>query len=171
MDGIYKGMATMSGEMIAAFTEQMAQLRQAIADADPLAAGANALPAAQAVAGSFAGAPEAERAGLLLRALDDAIAAQEVAARLADELHRAGLTEPIRAPAEGEADLLPLRAAYQAYVESQPSYQALYQYRNALALRLRLEAQPMPERVGGATSPGEKRGGEASIIPPPAQGS
>ncbi|MGH2516134.1 MAG: hypothetical protein ACRDHP_10815 [Ktedonobacterales bacterium] len=145
----------MAVDMVAAFTEQMAQLRQAIADADPLAAGAEALPFAQAVAGTFARAPETERLRYLLRALDDAIAAQEIAARLADELHGAGIIEVARAPQEGEAD--PLRAAYQAYAESQPAYATLYQYRNALALRLRVEARPIPDAAGGVAAHADAR--------------
>lgn len=141
----------MAVDMVAAFTEQMAQLRQALAAADPQTAGPASLPAAQVVAGTFASAPEAERLRFLLRALDDAIATQEIAARLADELHGAGILEFARAPQDGEAD--PLHAAYQAYAESQPAFAALYQYRNALALRLRVTARPIPDTIGGAQQP------------------
>jgi hypothetical protein len=58
----------MSMDMIAAFAEQMARLRQAIAAADALAASAETLPAATSVGESFASAPEAERLRFLLRA-------------------------------------------------------------------------------------------------------
>jgi hypothetical protein len=141
----------MSMDMITAFAEQMARLRQAIADADSLAASAETLPAATAVGESFASAREAERARFLLRALDDAITAQEVAARLADELHGVGILEQPREPVGGETD--PLLAAYQAYAESQPVYAALYLYRNALALRLRVAARPTPGAVAPSPPP------------------
>jgi len=138
----------MGGEMVAAFTAQMAQLRLAIVEADPLAARAERLPAAEAVASAFAGATETERLRYLLWALDDAIAAHEVAARLAGALHGAGLAETVREPVAGEAD--PVRAAYQIYTESQPGYAALYHYRNTLARQLRVKTRPIPDAVEGA---------------------
>lgn len=154
----------MAVDMVAAFTEQMTQLRQALADADPQAAGVESLSAARTVAGTFADAPEAERLRFLLRALDDAIATQEIAARLAEELHGAGIAEFARAPQDGEAD--PLRAAYQVYAESEPSLAALYHYRNALALRLRVGTLPMPDAVAGAPHPGTSDPTEAPAAKP-----
>src|SRR5262245_25111223 len=73
-------------EQVSDFGGQLAALYTALADADPVAAKpvASAAGAAEQVARSFAAAPTAEKARYLLRALDDAIAALEVAARLAD---------------------------------------------------------------------------------------
>ncbi len=140
----------MGNVSLTTFTDSLAQLRQALADADPLAASPQAVlfsATAEKVASAFASAPEASRQRFLLRALDDAIAAIEVAARLADELH--GLAEP--GPAlEGEPDAL--QRAYRAFTESQTTYQALYQYRNVLAAALRLESRQVPDAVSGMPS-------------------
>lgn len=137
-------MSTMS---LSRFADNLAALRQALADADPLAASPLAVlfsTTAETVASAFASAPEANRRRFLLRALDDAIAAFEVAARLADELHGA---EDGRG-GEGKEDAL--QRAYRDFTESQTTYQALYQYRNVLAAQLRLETRPIPPAVGSA---------------------
>jgi hypothetical protein len=91
------------------------------------------------VAAAFADAQGAQKGAYLLRALDDAIAALEVAARLADEYHGTarGATPPDTAD--------PLYSLYAEFAESQPALQALYHYRNALVARLRgatLQAAP-----------------------------
>jgi len=138
-------MSTMS---LSRFADSLAALRQALADADPLAASPLAVlfsTTAETVASAFAAAPEANRRRFLLRALDDAIAGIEVAARLADELHG---TEDGHAAAEGEESAL--QRAYRDFAESQTAYQALYQYRNVLASQLRLEARPIPTAVDPA---------------------
>jgi hypothetical protein len=138
-------MSTMS---LSRFADSLAALRQALADADPLAASPLAVlfsTTAETVASAFASAPEANRRRFLLRALDDAIAAIEVAARLADELHG---TEGGRGGAEGEENAL--QQAYRDFARSQTTYQALYQYRNVLAAQLRLEARPIPTTVDPA---------------------
>ncbi|HST87283.1 MAG TPA: hypothetical protein VLJ14_02805, partial [Ktedonobacterales bacterium] len=125
----------------ATFTESLAQLRRALADADPLAA-ADSAPfeaAAATVAAAFTAAPEGERPPLLLRALDEAIAAIEIAARLADELHG-----PTPRP---EALVL----AYREFTASQTAYAPLYAYRNTLAGQLRVEAQPTPHERSAQT--------------------
>lgn len=144
----------------AAFTESLAQLRRALADADPLAA-AESTPfaAAETVAAAFTAAPEGERSRLLLRALDEAVAAIEIAARLADELH--GPTLRPEAFAEGrQPEALVL--AYHEFAQSQTAYAPLYAYRNALAGRLEVEAQPETngrsaeiEQTGLAHAPAE----------------
>jgi hypothetical protein len=127
------------------FTDSLTLLRQALADADPLAALApteSFSATAETVAAAFASAPNETRQRFLLRALDDAIAAIEVAARLTDELH---LPAETGEAAGGEADALQI--AYRAFAESQTTYQALYQYRNVLATRLKLDERPIPEMV------------------------
>ncbi len=136
------------------FTESLAQLRRALADADPLAA-ADSAPfeaAAATVAAAFTAAPEGERPPLLLRALDEAIAAIEIAARLADELHG-----PTPRP---EALVL----AYREFTASQTAYAPLYAYRNTLAGQLRVEAQPTPHERSAQTE-------QSSVaVPTPAAG-
>lgn len=148
------------------FTDSLTQLRQALADADPLAAPPNPpfTATADAVAAAFASAGARDRARFLLRALDDAIAAVEVAARLSDELHGAGNGSQSEEPATDSGDD-PLQSAYRAFAESQPAYQALYHYRNALAAALRVHTRPMPDAVRGvadtqaaeASTAGEER--------------
>ena len=125
----------MTSSSLTTFTDGLVQLRRALADADPFVATAE--PAAfsdalRSVAGAVASAPEPERARYLLRALDEAIAAIEVAAQLADELH-----EEIEASETREAEPDALHMAYTRFAESQPCYQALYHYRNAVAEGLR----------------------------------
>lgn len=117
--------------------ETLSQLRQALADADPLATPAHDLfvEQAHALTETFENASPPERQGLLLRALDEAIAALELGARLADMLQ--GEPHGARGDEVGAATEDPLRATYRAFVESQPNYQELYHYRNALAERLR----------------------------------
>ncbi len=134
---------SMRNDLLATFTDSLVQLRQALADADPLAAAPEAAPVsatAETLAATFASASAGERPRLLLRALDDAIAAVEIATRLADNLH--GADEPSAGADEGADGSL--RAAYQAFTESQPAYAALYHYRNALATTLRLTMRPQP---------------------------
>src|SRR5215469_14227149 len=104
--GVSAARNTMSTMSLSRFADSLAALRQALADADPLAASPLAVlfsTTAETVASAFAAAPEANRRRFLLRALDDAIAGIEVAARLADELHG---TENGRAAAEGEESAL-----------------------------------------------------------------
>ena len=143
------------------FADSLTSLRQALADADPLAASAQTQlfsAAAETVAAAFASVPAEMRQRFLLRALDDVIAAVEVAARLADELHL-----PAEA-AEGEADALQL--AYRAFAESQTTYQALYHYRNTLATRLRLNERPVPEALSaGSVDTGTKAHTEPEHTP------
>lgn len=133
--------------------DTLLQLRQSLADADPLAIPNNDPRAAhiQALTDAFEEASPAERQALLLRALDEAIAAIEIAARLADAMNGihagesdnaahqtldAGQTGSYSEQAtDSQRD--PLVSAYRAFAESQPTYQELYHYRNALAERLR----------------------------------
>ncbi len=134
--------------------ETLVQLRQSLAGADPLATPTHAAFTAQvqSLAGAFEDAPHAKRQVLVLRALDEAIAAIELAARLADALHSAhdatcGTPTPqqsLDAVQTGDQDQQTPNApqdalftAYRAFTESQPTYQELYHYRNALAERLR----------------------------------
>lgn len=134
----------------ATFTKSLAQLRRALADADPLAA-ADSAPfeaAAATVAAAFTAAPEGERLPLLLRALDEAIAAIEIASWLADELHGpAPRPEAFAAGRQPEA----LALAYREFTASQTAYAPLYAYRNTLAGQLRVEAQPTPHEQSAET--------------------
>lgn len=133
--------------------ETLLQLRQSLAGADPLAAPPHAQFAAQVqtLADTFDDASHTERQALVLRALDEAIAAIELAARLADALHStpestyddstaqnaldtAHADNQVQQTSEMPRDALFL--AYRAFTESQPTYQELYHYRNALAERL-----------------------------------
>ena len=134
--------------------ETLVQLRQTVANSDPLALPANDPCSAhiQALTEAFEAASPAKRQSLLLRALDEAIAAIEIAARLADAMngtptgasgHTAG-QQPLDVVQTGshsqqttDAAQDPLFAAYHAFAESQPTYQELYHYRNALAEQLR----------------------------------
>lgn len=122
-------------ERVSDFGEQLASLYTALADADPLAAkpAATATSAANEVATAFTSAQGTEKGQYLLRALDDAIAALEVAARLADEYHgvSSGATPPDTAD--------PLYSLYADFTASQPGLLTLYHYRNALVARLRDE--------------------------------
>ncbi len=131
----------MAMQQVSDFGEQLAALYTALADADPFATkpAASAASAAGEVAAAFADAQGEQKGAYLLRALDDAIAALEVAARLADEYHGTarGATPPDTAD--------PLYSLYAEFAESQPALQALYHYRNALVARLRgatLQAAP-----------------------------
>ncbi len=134
--------------------ETIVQLRQSLAGADPLATPTHTVFTAQvqSLADTFEDAPQAERQALVLRALDEAIAAIELAARLADALNSAhddtcGNSTPqqsLDAAQTGDQDQQTpnpaqdaLFTAYRAFTESQPTYQELYHYRNALAERLR----------------------------------
>ena len=129
------------------FGESLAQLYQALADADPLTATppAGATLAAEQVAGAFLSAPMMRRATYLLRSLDDAIAALEIAGRLADAYHSAPPgTQVASAPPDADAD--PLAATYAAFVAAQPAaFQTLYHYRNALATWVRQGEAPHHE--------------------------
>lgn len=130
------------------FTDSLSQLRQTLADADPLAAPSTALFAAsaEAIAGVFVHASDRDRARFLLRALDDAIAALEVAARLADDVHGPGNGPQANEPPTDTGDD-PLLGAYRAFVESQPACAPLYLYRNVLAASLRAGARTVPDAV------------------------
>ncbi|MGZ3600689.1 MAG: hypothetical protein ACXVCO_17885 [Ktedonobacterales bacterium] len=122
------------------------QLRQSMAGADSFAI--STLESSTVLPAALDSLPEAQRPALLLHALDDAIGAIELAARLADALNSPAteasdfpLTpQPLDATETGSQtsnvteDLL--FAAYRAFTESQPMYQDLYHYRNALAERL-----------------------------------
>jgi hypothetical protein len=136
---------------LATFAADLTQLRQALIDADPLAARPevdSVAAAADALAAAFTGASTQDRDRFLLRALDDAIAGIEVAAHLADALHGPALLPDTAAASLAE----PLRDAYRAFADSQPTYQVLYHYRNALAAQLQLDAHPIPDAVT-ATQP------------------
>ncbi len=136
-----------------ALTTTLAQLYAALADADPLAPAPLPVAAgAHDLAAAFAAAGEQERPRVLLRALDEAIAALEVAAALAEAQARPAA--PPAASAEAADD--PLAAAYAAFAASQPAYQALYHYRNALAARVRLEARQPPPAVAAPEAPTEE---------------
>lgn len=130
------------------FAASLAQLRQSLTDADPLAAPSDVSFAATAgaVASAFVHASAHDRARFLLRTLDDAIAAVEVAGRLADDLHGAGSGAEAAPPPTNTGDD-PLLGAYRAFAESQPAYAALYQYRNALAASLRMDARAVPDDI------------------------
>jgi hypothetical protein len=131
----------MSTAALASFSDGLAHLRRTLADADPFAAHDEPAAFAEAlrrVTGAVAeAAPAGEQSRYLLRALDDAVAALEVAARLADELY--GALPVAVAPGDGATPSAAeaLRMAYTRFVESQPLYQALYHYRNAVADQLR----------------------------------
>ena len=140
----------MSTAALGGFSAGLVELRRALADADPFAAHdepAAFTEALHRVTSSVAEAPMAERSRYLLRALDDAIAAIEVASRLADELH-GGLpvVSPSVAPVDGAAPSAAeaLYMAYTRFNESQPNYQALYHYRNVVADQVRAETPPTP---------------------------
>lgn len=137
------------------FAESLSHLRAALVDADPLTVAPEGVVEAHAerVEGLFSGASEADRSRLLLRALDDTIAAVEIAARLADELHarRHDLGAETETPEQMDDERSQLRAAYLAFMESQTQYQALYQYRNVLAAQLREQTRAVPERVAPPT--------------------
>jgi hypothetical protein len=146
---------------LATFAANLTQLRQALIDADPLAARPEAdsvAAAADALAAAFTGASAQDRDRFLLRALDDAIAGFEVAAHLADALHGPALL-PDTAPASLAESL---HDAYHAFAGSQPTYQALYHYRNALAAQLRLDARPIPDAVTAAQPGGVAATGEVT---------
>jgi hypothetical protein len=137
----------MSDAALAGFSDGLIQLRRALAESDPFAAHDEPAAFATALArvrDAAAGASAEEQSRYLLRALDDAIAALEVASRLADELHGA---PPAVAPGDGAAPTPAeaLRMAYTRFTESQPNYQALYHYRNAVADQVRAATLPAPD--------------------------
>lgn len=129
-----------------ALPEILLQLRQSMAGADPFAI--SALESSAVLPAALDSLPEVQRQALLLHALDEAIGAIELAARLADALNRAATeasafplapqpldaTEAVSQTSNLTED--PLFAAYHSFTESQPMYQDLYHYRNALAARL-----------------------------------
>lgn len=128
-------------------SEQLASLYTALAGADPLAApdgAAGAAASAWAVAGAFADATRERQGRYLLRALDEAIAAFEVAARLADAYHGTGATTRAAPPDTSD----PLYTDYAAFVAAQPQWQQLYHYRNALAARLGISAPSASTEAG-----------------------
>ena len=126
---------------LATFTDSLVQLRLALADADPLTITDE--PLAAPVVGAFRSARPATRGRYVLRALDEAIAALEVASHLADALHQSG-----GQPQDSAPD--PVAQAYRAFTESQPAWQELYHYRNVLAHSLRLAARTVPDAVASA---------------------
>lgn len=134
------------------FAESLAHLRQSLADADPLTATVDSavMENAERAAALFSSASEDERTRLLLRALDDAIAAVEIASHLADELHARRHDFGVESVGSERAtgDRASLYTAYLAFVESQPQYQALYHYRNVLAAQLNEHVHAAPARVG-----------------------
>ncbi len=126
----------------ATFAGGLIQLRRALAGADPFAVQDEPAAFSEAlrqVTGALAEAPAVERSRYLLRALDDAIAAVEVASRLADEL-QASLSASAQTDAATQSPADALRIAYTRFAEAQPHFQALYHYRNAVADAL----QPSP---------------------------
>jgi hypothetical protein len=126
------------------FSEQLAALYTALADADPVAA-RPAVTAADQVGEAFAKASGAEKGRYLLRALDEAIAALEVAARLADEYH--GTTSGATPPDTAD----PFYSLYTDFTASQPALMTLYHYRNALIAQLSGDTphvQPAPAHMG-----------------------
>ena len=136
-----------------ALAAALSQLYGALADADPLAAAP--LPVADGahdITEAFAAAEGQLRARLLLRALDEAIAGLEVAATLADAYAAPTPARPPNDHAEDWSASEPLAATYAAFIASQPAYQGLYHYRNALAAALRMEVRPLPPAVA-ATAP------------------
>jgi len=128
-------------EQLSNFGEQLASLYTALADADHVATkpAATAASTAEDVAVAFTGAHGAEKGRYLLRALDDAIAALEVAARLADEYHgtASGTTPPDTSD--------PLYSLYADFTDSQTKLLTLYHYRNALLARLSGDTTDQPE--------------------------
>lgn len=144
------------------FAESLAHLRQALMDADPLtvAVDAGVMENAEHAAALFAGASEDQRARLLLRALDDAIAAVEIASHLADELHarRHDFGAESKASEQPTDARDSLYTAYLTFAESQTQYQALYHYRNALAAQLNEQAHGAPARVGAPAPEGAHTG-------------
>ncbi|HEV8191310.1 MAG TPA: hypothetical protein VGP82_07470 [Ktedonobacterales bacterium] len=137
-------------EQVSDFGEQLAALYTALADADAVAAKPAASGAAAAVAAAVAAARGAEKGRYLLRALDDAIAALEVAALLADEYQGtvSGTTPPDTSN--------PLYSLYADFAASQPGLVTLYHYRNALVAHLSGEApqaQPASAPVGADAQP------------------
>lgn len=141
------------------FAESLSHLREALVDADSLtlAPAGSVETRAERVEGLFSEASDEERSRLLLRALDDAIAAIEIAAQLTDELHarRHDLGAESDAPEQLDDERARLRGAYLAFMESQTQYQALYQYRNVLAAQLREQTRAVPERVAPPASADE----------------
>jgi hypothetical protein len=150
------------------FVESLAHLRQALADADPLTAALDSavMENAERASALFTGASEDERTRLLLRALDDAIAAVEIASHLADELHARRHDFGVESGESERAtdDRASLYTAYLAFAESQPRYQALYHYRNVLAAQLNEQTHATPARVGAPTLETE----QATDTPPSA---
>lgn len=136
----------------AALPRILLQLRQSMAGVD---SSATATPSA-ALAKTLDSIPETQRNALLLHTLDEAIAAIELAAYLADALAAQHNTADSIPTAKQALDAMeqggknnrasdvvedPLFAAYLAFTESQPTYQDLYHYRNALAERLRIASE------------------------------
>ena len=144
------------------FAESLAHLRQALADADPLTAPVDSavIENAERAAALFAGASENEQARLLLRALDNAIAAVEITSHLADELHarRHDVGAESTGPGQAADERNSLYTAYLDFAESQTQYQALYHYRNVLAAQLSEQAHAAPARVGASAPEGAHTG-------------
>jgi hypothetical protein len=136
-----------------AFATSLTQLYYALADADTLVTPIPPVVAqGEALQARFLAFSGDERAHFLLRALDEAIAAIEVAAGLAETYH--GAAAPASQGGEGVAED-PLASSYAAFVASQPFYQSLYHYRNALAALLRQPERKLPDAVAQPAPPDE----------------
>ena len=115
---------------LAAFSDSLAELRREIAGADAAAEQSSVVDAsATAVRIAFASATPRNQLRYLLRALDDAISALEIAGHLGEALHG------VPAAADSASD--PLVDAYREFAESQEQLAVLYRYRNAVSASLR----------------------------------
>jgi hypothetical protein len=131
----------------AALTTSLNELYATLADADPLAAPPPfVVTGARALAETFEAAGDEGRARVLLRALDEAIAAVEIASMMAEVYTRPGDAPISAADVRDDA----LATAYAAFAASQSAYQSLYHYRNALAARLQLDAHLLPPAVAAS---------------------
>ncbi len=144
-----------SSSRMSPFGEGLLSLYDVLAGADPLGVVRNVDVAhgADGLLAAFEAAAPEDRGRWLLRALDEAIAAFEVAARLTDEYTGVPTTGPLTAPPTRTAD--PLAEAYDDFVASQPGFQALYHYRNALAARLSGTFAPSDATDDETPSPAE----------------
>lgn len=126
-------------------------LYELLANADPLAAAreAGAASGAGGLLTAFGQAQREQRGRWLLRALDEAIAALEVAAQLADDYAGVPTYGPLSAPPPN--DTTPLGEAYSAFVAAQPEFQSLYLYRNVLARQLETPPAPSAEQRDART--------------------
>ena len=115
---------------LASFSDSLAELRREIAGADAAAEHTSVIDAsATAVRIAFASATPRNQLRYLLRALDDAISALEIAGHLGDAIHGV--------PAASESASDPLVDTYREFAESHEQLAALYRYRNAVSASLR----------------------------------